>query len=235
MTSNDHREFVQHLTALAELFDAKVSAARMALYFETLREFPLREVIRALNHAAKTCKFFPRPAELREFLVGDSEDAVEAAWMAFRSAMSRLGYMSSVLVQDAALGEAITAVFGGWDAACGADLSPEMWASRRKEFGRVYRVMRQRRVSGTRYLPGAAERMNGGRLDYMPWVPLGVIGTNGEVRALNSAEAAATRLQLREATPEPSPEALAWPTEPQRALREGNPHDDDELRSEGAV
>jgi len=196
MTNDDDRELVQRLTALAELFDVKLSAARMALYRETLREFALPEVVRALTHAAKTCTFFPKPAELRNLIVGDGEEAVEAAWMAFRGAMGRFGYMSSVVVRDAALGEAITALFGTWDAACAADLSPEMWASKRKEFGRVYRVLKQRRVEGVRYLVGAAERQNGGRLDYMAFVPLGVIGASGDLKSLTRAEAEVERTQL---------------------------------------
>lgn len=196
MTVDDNRDFTQRLAALAEVFDVKLSAARIALYFETLREFALADVVRALNHAAKTNKFFPRPAELRDTIVGDSEDAVEMAWVGFRQAIRRLGYMTSVVVQDAALAESILALFGSWDAACAADLSPEMWASRRKEFGRVYRAMLQRRLEGARYLIGMSERHNGGRPEWAAYSPVGVIGRDGEVKALSTKEAEVERTRI---------------------------------------
>ncbi len=157
---------------------------------------PLGASAQAMNAAAKGCKFFPRPVELRTLAQGDSEDATEAAWLAFRQAMQRLGYMASVSVQDAALGEAITALFGSWSGACTAELSPEMWASKRKEFGRVYRVMQQRNLDGGRYLAGTAERQNSGRRDWLKFVPMGQIGRDGSVKQLTEAEGDAERERL---------------------------------------
>ncbi len=196
MEINDSGEFGRRLIALAEVFDVKLSQARAALYFEAIRDMPFATVADALNAAVKTCRFFPKPAELRTLALGDSEDATEVAWVAFKQAMPRLGYMASVSVHDAALGEAILALFGSWSGACTAELSPEMWASKRKEFGRVYRVMRQRNLDGGRYLIGTAEQQNSGIKRWMEFVPMGCIGRDGAVRRLTAAEGEQERERL---------------------------------------
>lgn len=196
MTTDENGEFSRRLAALAEVFDVKLSAARVALYFESLRDLPLEVVVVAMNQALKGCKFFPRPIELREFAVGNSEDAAEKAWLSFRAALGRLGYMASVAIHDAALAETITAMFGTWAAACASDFSPEMWASKRKEFGRIYGVMRGRRLDGGRYLLGMAESQNQHNPDWMRFVPVGRIGVDGQVKALAPHEAEDEREQL---------------------------------------
>lgn len=184
----DSSEFRNRLVVLGELFDAKLSPAKLALYFEALRDVPFDLVARALNQAAKACTFFPKPAELRKFALGDDEDAAELAWIALRSALRSAGGYASI-VTDAALGEAITAVFSGWPAACALELSPEMWSSKRKEFGRVYRVLRDRGLVGSRYLAGICEQQNAGRADWMKFVSVVRLSSSGELERL-SLEAA---------------------------------------------
>ena len=196
MNIEDNGEFGRRLMALGEVFDVKISPQRAALYFEALRDLPFQAVAAALNAAVQGCKFFPKPVELRQFAQGDIEDVTEIAWLAAKKAMSKLGYMASVSVQDAALGETILAVFGSWVGACTIELSPEMWASKRKEFGRVYRVMRQRNLDGARYLPGEAERNNSGRRDWLRYVPMGCIESGGTVKQLTAEEGELERMRL---------------------------------------
>lgn len=202
MNTEDQPDFLRRLMALAEVFDVKLSPARSALYFEALRDLPMASAMQALNAAVKGCKFFPRPVELREFAQGNSDDAAEAAWLAFQSAMRRLGAMASVSVRDAALAETVLAMFGSWPEACAAELSPEMWAAKRKEFGRTYRVMRGRMLDGGRYLMGTAERHNGQRGDWLRYTPVGRIDRDGTVLRLSAAEAEAERQQLAAASNE---------------------------------
>jgi hypothetical protein len=193
MEITDSGEFGRRLLALAELFDATLTPVKVALYFEGLRDLPFERVAFALNTAVKTATFFPRPAELRKWAVGDAEDAAEAAWMQLRGAMHTAGGYAS-LVADATLGETITAVFGGWPAACALELSPEMWAAKRKEFGRVFRVITQRALDGSRYLPGICEQQNHGRADWMRYVP--VFRLAATVQQLTEGEAEQARTTL---------------------------------------
>lgn len=196
MNTEHAPEFTHRLSVLAEIFDVKLSPARAALYFEALRDLSVEGVFGALNQAAKLCTFFPKPAELRSFVVGDSEDAAEIAWVGMNAAVRRLGHMSSVAFDDAALAETIVAVFGGWVGLCGQELSPEMWAAKRKEFGRVYRTMRQRRLQGGRYLIGAAEAHNSGVSEWMRFVDVGRVDGHGAVTRLSLEEGEQARQAL---------------------------------------
>ncbi len=143
MTTDDAPRFVERLTAVAEVFDAKLSEAKLTLYFEALKDLALADVLEGMGLAVRTCKFMPKPVELRELAVGTVEDRGEEAWIEFKDAMRRLGaYRAPVF--ESVLAFAITDTFGSWSAACEADLSPEMWASKRKEFLRAFRRHHQR-------------------------------------------------------------------------------------------
>jgi len=196
MDASDSGDFTRRLIGLGELFDADLSPVKQALYFEALRDLPLGVVVRALNQAAKVCKFFPKPAELRTLAVGDTADQAETAWMAFRQAMKHAGAYTSLAVDDAALAGAIVAMFGTWPLACAADYSPEMWAAKRKEFDRVYRVLRNRKLAGARYLPGICEEQNRGRPEWMGYVPVQRLDATGGLEALTLAEAEEARTQI---------------------------------------
>lgn len=195
MDAKQNTEFTRRLVALAEVFDVKMSPQRQALYFEALRDLEFASVVAAMNASVRTSKYMPRPAELRGLVVGDSEDQAESAWVTLRQAMHRIGAYSSVSFQDPALGESVLSLFGSWPAACQADLTPEMWASKRKEFGRVYRVFQQRQLDGVRYLPGICEQTNGGSAEWRRYVPLTEIGRSGEMKAI-PIEPTRTRLAV---------------------------------------
>lgn len=195
MDLSDNDAFTARLVGLGELFDANLTPVKQALYFEALRDLPIELVVRALNLATRKCTFMPKPAELRKLAVGDDEDAAEKAWMAFQGAMRAIGSYTSLITADPALGETISTVFGSWPAACGADLSPEMWASKRKEFGRVYRVLVNRELVGARYLPGLCESQNAGRRDWLAYVPVKRID-GATIVALTTEEADQARTQI---------------------------------------
>lgn len=195
MDTADNVQFRNRLVGLAEVFDAKLSPQRVALYFEALRDLDFAAVVGGLNQAVRVCKFFPRPAEIRTLILGDSEDRAEEAWMAFKAAMKVAGSYASLSVHDAALGETILAMFGSWPAACAQELSPEMWAAKRKEFGRVYRVLAARNLDGSRYLTGICEQQNAGRSDWMKFVPVHRLEA-GRLEPLSLEEADQERMQI---------------------------------------
>jgi hypothetical protein len=196
MDTSQNAEFRRRLEGLAEVFDTKLSPQRIALYFAALMDLELPAVVIGLNQAVRVCKFFPRPAEIRTLVLGDSEDRAEAAWLAFRQAMRVAGSYASVSIQDAALGEAILSMFGSWPAACAQELSQEMWSSKRKEFGRVYRVLCQRNLDGARYLPGICEQQNAGRRDWLKFVTVYRLDAGGISPALSLEAAEQERQQI---------------------------------------
>lgn len=195
MDIGDNGEFRNRLVMLAELFDVKLSPQRVALYFEALRDLPFVDVARGLNAAVKGCTFMPKPAEIRRLAVGDDEDQTERAWLALKAAMGAAGAYSSLAIEDPALAETITAMWGDWPRACSEELSPEMWASKRKEFGRIYRVMVNRQLEGGRYLAGICEQQNANRDDWQRFNPVALV-TFGEVRRLTAEQAEECKAML---------------------------------------
>lgn len=160
MTDDDFDNFAGRLAALAELFDATLTPAKTLLYFEALKDLELEDVVTGFSLAARGCKFMPRPAEVRGFVIPDDADAAETAWLEYKRLARQIGGYISPTFEDAALADTLLAVFGAWTTACWIDLSPEMWASKRKEFDRVYRVMRQRMPDGAKALRGFCEIEN---------------------------------------------------------------------------
>jgi len=137
MTAQDVQPFIEKLTVVGELFDAKLSEAKLTLYFDALQDLPLWVVLDGLDAAVRQCRFMPKPVEIRQLAVGTPEDEAEAAWVNFKDMMRTVGAYRTPRF-DAVVALAIADTFGTWPAACAADLSPEMWASKRKEFLRAF-------------------------------------------------------------------------------------------------
>lgn len=223
MTTTDRAAFAEGMAILGETFGESLSEGRIEAYYEALCDLEIGALAGAMRSAMRHCRFFPRPVELREFVIGGSvEVQIEAAWIAWRQATHRIGGYRSIVLADAALGETLLAVFGSWPAACRAELSPEMWASKRKEFDRAYRVMAARRKDRPVYLPGECEAHNSRRQEWQAFTPVGLLDASG-ARLLTEGEAAAYRQQF--ALPEPdaplgTDEARAFLGEIQKRLTE---------------
>ena len=77
---------VEQLLTLAEGLGEKPlpSSQRLALYAQVLSDVPREALSQAFLRALKECRFFPRPAELRELAEGSTEDRktveAQAAW-----------------------------------------------------------------------------------------------------------------------------------------------------------
>lgn len=160
MTKADAETFLDRLAGLSEYFNVTLSPAVQQVWFHALKDLELVPVIEAMNSTVASAIFMPKVADIRQLVCGDNEDQAERAWLAFKEAAKVAGGYSSLLLDDAVLAETIVGVFGGWVQACRAELSQEMWASKRKEFGRVYRVFSTRGLRGSRYLAGEVESQN---------------------------------------------------------------------------
>jgi hypothetical protein len=166
VTSNDVGFFCGKLVTLAALFKDRLTEDVQELYFKLLSDLPLDAVIAALDAAGRTCTFMPKPAEIRALVQapgGDPELAVESAWVEFKRLAKDVGGYRTPTFTDHALADAIVDVFGSWTRACFSDFSPEMWASKRKEFSRCYRMrLEEPRKAGeiTHKLIGFCEREN---------------------------------------------------------------------------
>jgi hypothetical protein len=70
-TDTEGVAFARRLTLLAEVLAEPMSPTRIAGYRAALDDLTPDEVNAALNRATRACKFFPKPAELREFVESD--------------------------------------------------------------------------------------------------------------------------------------------------------------------
>ncbi len=195
MDLDDSPQFLCRLVAIGEYFDAELSSVKQAQYFEALDDLPLDLVLRALKLSMRSCTFMPKASELRRLVLGDDVDQAEQAWMAFRLACRSAGSYSSLVLTDPALAETLITVFESWPKACAIDLSPEMWASKRKEFGRVYSVILGRQLHGPRYLAGLCEIQNGSHDEWLSYVPVHRLDGH-TIEALTRDQAQAARAAM---------------------------------------
>jgi hypothetical protein len=66
MTAADRPAFAELLALLGETFHEPISEARVAGYWLALDDLPLPALQAAVGETQRTCRFFPRPVELRE-------------------------------------------------------------------------------------------------------------------------------------------------------------------------
>ncbi len=148
MTEADSPAFAVALTALAEVYGEELSKTRIRLYFEALRHVDFARIQAAFQQAMRTCRFFPKPAELLDLIDGDLEDRAAYQWSQVMLAIRR---RENEL--DATAREAI-ALMGGWrevDWLTYRHVTAVDVATARKHFLQMYRVAAKRLED--RYLP----------------------------------------------------------------------------------
>jgi hypothetical protein len=207
---SDSAQFGALMAALCTTFDRQPSRLLIETYFNALADLTIEQVGRAAQLAISSCRFFPKPIELRELVESSPDDRAQAAWALLEEARAKVGYWVSVWFDDdPAMAQALTDTFGGWLAFCDqmhmvfseetgrqiGGLSAEMQRAKQKEFLANYRraVKAPRRIE--RYQPGKHETDN--RATVAGWQrtnfpdgrfsqPLGIL-TGGEVRVISVA------------------------------------------------
>lgn len=137
MTENDREHFVLLIGGLASAYGIEPTTALKLGYWMGLKTLPLADIERAINRALETCKFMPRPVELRE-LAGEItlDQRAVLAWDALRKAIRQHGTYASVDFDDPVINAAVRSL-GGWSMVCAKDPDEfEKWT--RKEFERLY-------------------------------------------------------------------------------------------------
>lgn len=147
MTNDDRSAFIQALALMAETFGQPLSDMRAEGYFASLRDLDLEDVLHGIDRAMRTETFpvLPTPGKLRELTAGTAQDEAEGAWLAFCEAVRRVGgYRSPGL--PAAVGGAVTALYGGWEAACRELPAPSEreFDNHRRRFLSAYRIVQLR-------------------------------------------------------------------------------------------
>ena len=138
MTDVDRLAFAVELGGLAEVFAENVSTARAEAYFIALADYTIETVREAFGRAIKRCKWFPRPAELREIVEGSTEGRAALAWARLLKAIEHVGTYRSVDFGDPILHAAVVAM-GGWSELWELErMNAHALGFKRAEFSRLY-------------------------------------------------------------------------------------------------
>uniref|UniRef100_A0A6M3M511 Replicative helicase inhibitor G39P N-terminal domain-containing protein n=1 Tax=viral metagenome TaxID=1070528 RepID=A0A6M3M511_9ZZZZ len=68
----NRKEFTDRLFVLALVLDHDMTQKKADAYWEIFKDYPDKELIRAINVSLKTSKFFPKPVELIGIIEGVS-------------------------------------------------------------------------------------------------------------------------------------------------------------------
>lgn len=109
--------FAQALIVLGEAYGEPVSTVRISAYATALADLDPDAVIAAMMDCLKTAKFFPRPADIRERVLGQTDDRAELAWGAVQRAIKRHGYLREPDLPAETMA-AIRDVWGTWQRLC---------------------------------------------------------------------------------------------------------------------
>jgi len=130
----DEDLFRTNLTVMGELFAREVSPALAKIYWNALCGYSDDEVRGATAKAIETLRFFPKPAELIEFIVGGKMDA-ERAYETWAVVMKELRDAENADFRSKATQRAID-IMGG--AVYLSRLSHRELEFKKKEFIEIY-------------------------------------------------------------------------------------------------
>lgn len=142
MNDHDRKRWAELMIEASEYFDKEVSAARMRLYFEDLKSYPIEVVVQAMQQHRRVSKFFPQIADIVELIEGGMTDRVAVAWAEVKRLSSNSETARS---QDPVVEQTVTAL-GGWVRICRADEFGMRQLA--KEFERMYAANAKRSLVG---------------------------------------------------------------------------------------
>lgn len=166
MTDQDRDRFEEMLTILAEIHDKELSEYKLEVYFDTLSDIPIDDLINAGSILARTTKFFPKPSEFRDNIVANTDDMAAIAYAKFFKACAYTP--DRTLIFEDPIIHAVIDSLGGWNDELydkWANIKDEVWLQKR--FEGLYQTFAKcgvpENTSGK--LIGKLERYNEGRWD----------------------------------------------------------------------
>lgn len=164
-TSKQKTEFLEMLTALAELYGRELSKPALKLYLQIVSKYPFDAVKRAmasyLENASGKASFFPKPGDIIALIDGNPDDRASQAWAEVLEALERVGTYASIKFRDPIINACIKEL-GGWTRLGQLDFHTLEFLG--NEFRRLYRQFYQTgKVPRVEYLPGRVETSNNAR------------------------------------------------------------------------
>ena len=172
MDEEDKSQFGKLLVTTAELFEKDLSAPVINMYFTALKTHSIGQVQDALAKVVTSCKFFPRPVEIIEFIGGGPgklEDIAQVQADLVINAIRKIGSYRSVGFKDPVTTAVIQQSFGGWIKICLELMeTSEKWF--RKDFINSYQAYFRQGIKSNGHLAGLIEtdNMTRGHLEFIP-------------------------------------------------------------------
>lgn len=152
------QDFAQQFTALCEVYDKEPTKALMEIYFSILQHLDpevFKQCIMGLL-ANRVYPSFPKPAEILESTLVDTDALVLGAWSKLSETMARVGAYESVLFDDPIITRFIEMQRGGWQGLCQTTFDDMVWV--RKDFEKFYVAMvRTKAEFEPKVIPGIHE------------------------------------------------------------------------------
>jgi hypothetical protein len=184
MDSNDTGKFSNAMGVMCEVFSKALSPLAIQTYFRAMERFPIEQVEGAISEAIVSCRFFPKPVELIEFITGKSgnlADIAEIQAAEVLQTVKRYGAYNSIRFRDTVTAAVIQQSFGGWKKLCD-DLrnDNEKWFL--KDFVRTYQAYSRQGIEYKGILAGQIATDNSARgYDNFISEPL-VVGISKEIK-----------------------------------------------------
>lgn len=194
MRSEEERRIIA-ITALMVTFE-KDGDSLLDIYRSVLADIPADHLELACKRAIATCKFMPKPAEIRELAQANPEDIetrAAKAWGIVNRAAAELGAYRTVDFEDRTINATVRGMAGNWPRFIEVYCSNRNEEFHRKDFLASYKAF----ASGiseeaARPLPGLAEATNAGHL-----ATVHRIGQRGVRRVLQAKPKTLAMLPIR--------------------------------------
>ncbi len=159
MVPADGDRFLAAISTLQEVFGKILSDPVLKIYSETLKSYSIEEVENAISQAIGKLKYFPKPAELIEFMGGNVSDKAEVECAKAFRAISAVGSYESVCFDDPITQAVIKQGFGGWVKFCTETMEADKHF-RKKDFVKLYASFSRSNMKCGGYLAGISETQN---------------------------------------------------------------------------
>lgn len=117
MQPADRQQFATAMYTAGEVFNEPVSEIRIEAYWHALVDLEIEGVLSAITYGIKSERFFPRPADIRNAIMGTAEERAEKAWSQIARAMRSNGRLQRPRELPSAIQSVIDS-FGGWALLC---------------------------------------------------------------------------------------------------------------------
>lgn len=117
MTDADRPYIAKMLAVFSSTYNEPVDDLKAEAYFAALAEFSVEDVRTAAHAALRMENFFPRPARLRELIVGSGGDQAEVAWAKLLQQIRWEGYTGKPDLSEATW-DIVRELWGSWANLC---------------------------------------------------------------------------------------------------------------------